>query len=339
MDLQVTRSGVVVPVRADPAGMRGPTPRQVRGPKWRRTAPGLFVPSDVTDHPQQRVVEAVAGASPGMAVTGWGALCWQGARWFTGLNGAGEFLPVPLALDDQRKLSRRRGVQLCHDWLFDDDIVDVDGLPLTRPERSVCSAALRARTLEATLQVIEMAAASDLVSVDELRTYAARLFGRPHTRRLNAAIAVAEENVWSPMEVTMRLRWTDRRPASLLCNMPLFDRSGNHLLTPDLFDPESGVAGQYDGKVHEERTVRRRDLDKEEVARVHGIEVVSMISTDLTDSVSFERRLDGAYHRAAARTTESTWSLVQPDWWVDTSTVERRRSLTPEQREKWLRHR
>ena len=286
----------------------------------------------------QRIVEAVAGAMPDAAVTGWAALHWQGAQWFEGTRSSGGFLPVPVAVGDEKSVSRRRGVQLCHDWLFDDDLVEADGLPLTRPERSVCSSALRARTLESTLQVIEMAAASDLVSVDELRTYASRLFGRPHTRRLNAAIAVAEENVWSPMEVTMRLRWIERRPSSLLCNMPLFDRAGKHLLTPDLFDPETGVAGQYDGRVHEERTVRRRDLDKEEVARVHGIEVVSMISTDLTDTVSFERRLDGAYHRAAARTGASTWSLVQPDWWVDTSTVERRRALTPEQREKWLRN-
>lgn len=338
VDLQLRRDGVVVPVRTDPAGLVGPTPRQVRGPKWRRTSPGFFVPADVIpDEAEQRIVEAVAGAPKGMAATGWAALHWQGAGWFPGKDSAGTVLPVPVALNDQRSLSRREGVQLCHDWLFDDDLIEVDGLPLTRPERSVCSAALRARSLESALQVIEMALAADLVSVDELRTYASRLFGRPHTRRLNAALVVAEENVWSPMEVTMRLRWVERRPASLLCNVPVFDRSGNHLFTPDLFDPETGVAGQYDGRVHDERTVRRRDLDKEEMARVHAIEVVSMISTDLTDMVSFERRLEGAYRRAAGRTGEPSWSLVPPDGWVDTSTVERRRSLTSEQRARWLK--
>lgn len=296
---------------------------------------GADVPHDTVD---QRIVEAVAGALPGAAATGWAALHWQGVTWLDGTGSGGELLPVPVALGDRKSVSSRGGAQLCHDWLFDDDLTQVDGLPVTRPERSVCSAALRARSLESALQIIEMVVATDLVSVDELRPYAARLQGRPRTRRLNAALGVAEENVWSPMEVTMRLRWAHRHPAPLLCNPPIFDLAGNHLFTPDLFDPGAGVAGEYDGVVHETGTVRRRDLEKEELARLHGIELVSMISTDLTDTVSFERRLDAAHGRAARRTGERTWSLVQPEWWVDTSTVARRRALSPRERETWLRH-
>lgn len=284
----------------------------------------------------QRIVEAVACGAKGVAATGWAALHWQGAQWFEGRTSAGELLPVPLALGDERILSRRPGVQFCHDWLFEDDVIREDGLPITRPERSVCIAALRARSVEATVQAIDMAAADDLVSIEELTAYAERLRGRPHTRRLFSAILLAEENVWSPMEVTMRLRWLTHHDSVLLCNAPIFDDRGRHLLTPDLFDPQAGVAGEYDGAVHDSLSVRRRDLERENLAREYGIELVSMISTDLRDTAAFERRLDDAYARASRLKGRPRWSLHQPPGWVDTSTVGLRRALTDDQRARWL---
>jgi hypothetical protein len=244
-----------------------------------------------------------------------------------------------LALGDARHLSPRRGTQFWYDWLFDGDIVHADGLPVTRPVRAVCATALRARSLEDTVRVVDLAAADDLVSVGEVRAYAERLRGRPHTRRLRAALDLADENVWSPQEVTLRVRWRACRPSvRLLCNPPLFARDGAHLFTPDLLDPEAGVVGQYDGAVHEATRVRRRDLRTEELCRELGLEVVSMISTDLRDLRSFDGRLEAAYGRAARRRTQG-WTLAQPAWWVDTSTVGGRRALGEEDRRRWLRHR
>lgn len=338
MELRVSRAGVVVPTRIDPMGLTGPTRGQARGQHWRRTSPGLYVPATVpTDVTEQRIVEAAAGAPAGTAVTGWAALHWQGARWFSGQDPEGRPLPVPLALDDHRHLAPRAGVRFHHDWLFDDDLTECDGVPITRAERSVCGAALRARSLEETVQVIDMAAAGDLVSLAELGAYAEALRGRPHTRRLFAALAAAEENVWSPMEVTMRLRWLARRQVVLLCNRPLFTPAGEHLFTPDLFDPVAAVAGEYDGIVHDDSRVRRRDLHREELARSLGIEIVSMVSGDLRDVAAFERRLDAAYRRAVGPV--DGWTLTPPDWWVDTSTVARRRALSAAERQRWLRSR
>ncbi|WP_242530563.1 hypothetical protein [Nocardioides aromaticivorans] len=245
---------------------------------------------------------------------------------------------MPVAIGDSVHLARRPGVQLCRDWLFDGDIMRVDGLPITRPERSICVAALRARSMEETVQIICMAMADDLASLDEIRDYAARIKGRPHTRRLNTALEVADENVWSPLEVTMLMRWRQRHPvATLLCNAPIFDPAGRHLLTPDLFDAEAGVVGQYDGLIHEQRTVRRRDLETEELCRDLGFELVTMLSTDLRDLGSFERRLDAAYARARRCHAGQGWTLDQPHWWVDTSSVRARRALDEEDRQRWLR--
>lgn len=276
MDLQLLDDDVVAPRPVDPTGLGGPTPNQSRGPRWRRASAGLFVPATVDSAAtRQRIVEAVAGAMPYGAATGWAALHWWGASWFEGRTSAGAPAPVPVALGDRPQRARRDGVLYCHDWLFDGDVVSSRGLPLTRPERAVCQEALRARSLEGAVQTIDMALASDLVSLAELHEYVGRLPGRPGVRRLRAAVGLGEENVWSPMEVSMRLRWIARFPAApLLCNRPVFGQSGEHLLTPDVLDPVTGVVGEYDGAVHDDKKVRRRDLEREERARAHGLAIV-----------------------------------------------------------------
>lgn len=332
MQLHLLDDDVVAPRPVDLRGVNGPTPNQSRGPRWRRVAAGLFVPSSVDPNAApQRIVEAVAGALPGAAATGWAALHWWGAPWFEGRAADGSLEPVPVALGDRSRRAGRRGVRYVHDWLFETDVVTHRGLPVVGPERAVCQEALRARGLEQAVQVLDMAAASDLVSLEEMAEYAQMLGPRPGIRRLRAALGLAEENVWSPMEVTMRLRWITRYPsAALRCNAPIFSTSGEHLLTPDLVDPATGVVGEYDGAVHDETRVRRRDLEREERARDHGLVMVSMTSRDLRDIHSFERRLVAAYERQRGRQPSNTWTLQHPPGWRDLSTVLSRRARAAE---------
>ncbi|WP_370290373.1 hypothetical protein [Nocardioides sp.] len=343
MDLHLRRPGVVAPVRADPRGLTGPTPGQARGRRWRTSSAGRFVPAEADGAEDlQRIVEAVASAPRGCGATGWAALRWQGARWFSGRDAAREALPVPIAVGDTTHLTAARGVVVRRDWLFDGDIIDVDGLPITRPERSICVDALRARSLDDTVRVISMALADDLATLDDVAAYAERIRGRPHTRRLLEALEHSDENLWSPQEVTLLMQWRRQRPrARLHCNPPIFDRLGRHLLTPDLFDAEAGVVGQYDGRIHDREEVRRRDLVAEELCRDIGLEVVRMVSEDLRDRGAFEQRLRSAYRRAGRRSssTRAEWTLEQPSWWVDTSTVAARRALDDDTRRRWLRHR
>src|SRR5690242_3155835 len=52
---------LVLPVRVDPTGRDGPTRAQARGPRWRRSSPGLYVPVGTPDDlVEQRIVEAYA---------------------------------------------------------------------------------------------------------------------------------------------------------------------------------------------------------------------------------------------------------------------------------------
>lgn len=332
------RHDVVLPVRVDPRGETGPTPGQARGKRWRRAGKGLYLPADVDPTTtSQRIVEAVAGT--GGAATGWAGLYWLYATWFNGLAGDGRTpLPVPVALHDSRRVRPRPGVQLSEDWLFEGDVILVAGVPITVPARSVTFEARRTRSLPRAVRIIDMAAFDDLVDIASLEAYVERLVARDGVPRLRQALGMARENTWSPLEVDMRMEWEGTGLAeTLLCNPPLFDLSGRHLLTPDLFDPVRGVAGEYNGAVHDGVGPRRRDLDREELYRRHRIEVVSMMSTDNADISRFVGRLHAAYGRAAAQPGDRSWTLAQPDWWVDTSTVARRRALPPEQRARLLR--
>lgn len=338
MELHISRPGIVSPRRIDPRGVTGPTRGQARGPRWTRVGPASFRPSVAPESVEQRIVDVAAGMPDGSAVTGWAALRWLGARWFDGLAADGSPIPVPIAVGDRHAKRKQDGVVVSEDWLFPGDVIVVDGLPITVPVRSVTYEARVADGEIAALRAIEMAAYDDLASVSELRSYSATLTSRPGKVQLEGALAVADENVWSPMEVVMRRFWQREHDRPLLCNQPVFDLVGNHLFTPDLLDLEVGVAGEYDGSVHDTGPRRGKDLDRDELTRRLGIEVVTMMAGQ-GERQRFLRRLDGAYERAAGTDGPRPWTTEQPGWWTDTTTVDRRRALSPSERERWLGHR
>lgn len=139
----------------------------------------------------------------------------------------------------------------------------------------------------------------------------------------------------------MRVAWRQAMPrVALRCNPPVFDHRGAHLLTPDLLDAEHGIAGEYEGAVHLPYGPWRRDLDREALYRDLGLELVVMMSAEHDDREHFLTRLRAAYRRAAERPpAPRPWTLAPPDWWVDTSSVAARRSLSGGERDVWLRYR
>ena len=156
-----------------------------------------------------------------------------------------------------------------------------------------------------------------------------------------AAVPLATENCWSPPEFDLVVVWVAEAGRAMpLCNAPLFDLSGRHLATPDVFDPVAGVAGEYEGAVHLDRAARAVDVRREGVLRAHGLEVVTMLADDRHAPGAFVARLADAYRRAERRpVADRQWTATPPSWWVPTTTVEQRRALTPDQRARFLRYR
>lgn len=139
----------------------------------------------------------------------------------------------------------------------------------------------------------------------------------------------------------MRLIWVlDAGLPRPLANTPVFDRSGQHIGTPDLLDVEVGLVGEYDGAHHLDAAQRFHDVNREERFRGVGLEYVTMLSGDGGDPVGFVARLHGA-RRRARRQAESTraWTLTAPPWWTHIDTVASRRLLSAPQRARRLRGR
>jgi hypothetical protein len=344
MDLSGVTRNVVLPVRVDPRGQAGPTKNQARGPRWRRSSHAYYVPSHVdATTVDQRAVEAAAALQEDWGgVTGWAGLGWLRGRWFDGSPwGGGPVRPVTLAVGGNRWTRQQQYFATSEERLAPGDLIVVDGLRVTTAVRSVCFEMRYAKDKRDAAITLSMACYDDLVSIDEASAYAATLRGWTGIPQCREAIPLATENAWSPLEVVMdHTWWLDACLPRALANVPIFDREGKFLGTPDLVDPVAGVVGQYNGALHLAGAQHARDVDKEDLYRAHGLECVTMLAGDARDPSRFIVRLLAAYDRAADKPPDRRlWTLHQPDWWHDTTSVAARRSLSPYLRAKLLRHR
>lgn len=330
------RSGHAWPAARCAVDGSGPSRREIRSGRVRRSSYGLYVPADVQESIDQRIVEAAA-VHRGGVVTGWAALRWMGARWFEV-----ERTAVPIAVDIGHGRGGQSGLLLVNqEFLPPHEVMRVDGLRLTIPVRSVTFEMRRAESLVRAVQIADMACYDDIVSISEISRYChQRLPIQTGVALVREALPLLRENAWSPREVVMRQLWESAvEGAALLCNAPVFTPSGVHLATPDLIDPVRGIYGEYDGGLHLAGSRRAADIRREGELRRAGLEGVTMVAEDVLDPRDFFARLAEAHRRAVSSDRAPGWTLTRPSWWVDTSTVAARRSLTRDQRRRLLRYR
>jgi hypothetical protein len=336
------RPGLILPVAVDPAGLSGPSRKQARGPEWRRTSQGFYVPVTADAHrPEQRIAEGSIILPSFGAVTGWAALRWFGGIWFDGLTPDGRTeLPVALATgyDDVR---RQPGVLITQERLGPSELLMLDAISLTTAQRALCFEMRYAVSLREAVVAMDMAAYSDLASLEEAISYAAAHPGWTGIPQARKALNLADENSWSPWETRMRLIWMlDAGFPKPLCNSPVFDRNGRHIGTPDIFDPEAGLVGEYDGALHLEGTQRSRDLRREDRFRSVGLDYFTIVSTDITNKFRAAERMDAARRRARwLPESQREWTVQTPSWWQRSISVEQRRDLSSAERERYLRNR
>ena len=298
------------------------------------------MPSEVDgSSPEQRIVEAAAVLPAYGGVTGWAALRWWGGAWFDGLAGGGRsLLPVTLAVA-ACDIRPQPGIAVSEEGLDPEQLTSCDGLRVTTVSRSILFEMRYARDKREAAVFLSMAAYSDLISIREAKLCASDY--RPWTGipQAREATDLADENLWSPWEQRMLNIWLlDAGLVRPLCNVPVFDRYGRHVGTPDLLDPIAGVVGEFDGGLHLLGAQRRKDRTREEEFRKLGLEYFTMFSADEADRGRMADRMLQVRERArfAAEATRQ-WTTALPAWWIPTFTVEQRRNLDRGQRELLLR--
>lgn len=318
--------GLARPVPIDRSGETGPTPGQARGPKWRQTSHGLYVPSTVSgDVPEQRILEQAARLREGGAVTGWASLRIHGATFFDGLARDGRTrLPVPLNPGHGHQLTDSAAAKVSRDRLFSPEILTRQGIPCTKATRALFDEMRYARGVRAAAVAADMAAAAKLVSLLMLNAYIGEHPGWTGVEQVRRALALASEHSRSPRETEMRLIWVlDAGLPTPVCNRPVFTRDGRFVGKPDLLDVEAGVVGEFDGADHRTAERHTRDVEREDDFRRLGLEYFKITGRDLASTARVVDRMLATRHRALfQRPDHRAWTIYPPAWWKTEPTLD-----------------
>lgn len=305
-------AGLVWPSGIDASGCTGPTRGQSQGPRWRRTSPGQFVATSVSDAlVEQRILEAYAGAGPDAVVTGWASLRLQGGGYFDGVAGDGlTRLPVPIAANGQR-LKSREGVLVSRFLVPADEIVVVHGIRCATVERALYDEMRRLRGPRGRAVAVDMACAAQLTSINRMRRYVATRRWYRDCRVLQPSLDLADERCRSPQEAWFRMIWElDAGWGRPLCNREVFHEKGWLIGVPDLLDPHRGIVGEFAGADHRDIDRHESDIAREADFRAVGLEYVEVVGRDLRRRWLVVNRL----HQAETRTglLPQTWVLGPP---------------------------
>lgn len=305
-------TGLVRPVPVDPSGQEGPTRKQARGPHWRTTSPGLFVPATMSDEPvEQRIVEAHAHAGERSVVTGWAALRLHGSGFADGLARDGRTrLPVPVATNGERR-APSPGLLLVRLRVPEDEVVVRHGVRCAVVERALFDEMRRLRDPGEMAVAVGSVCAADLTSVPRMRRYAAGRRWYRDVRTVVAALEMSVEDCRSPQEDRFRLIWEyDAAWGRPLCNRPVLDECGRLVAVPDLLDVDRGVVGEYAGADHRDIDRHESDIAREAALRGVGLEYVEVVARDLRDPPKVVARMQEAEQRALLLTRR--WQVGPP---------------------------
>lgn len=310
--------GLELPVPVDATGLGGPTPGQARGPYWRRTSPGRYVPADTGTSVEQRILEQAQRLPPEGAVGGWASLRLHGAAYFDGLGADGRAVPVPLVvpaagprlrvLPGSRVLRRRTPPR----------VVTRHAVPCVEAADAVLEVAHECADIVEAVIAIDMALVASIVTLEQLRAATGAAAGSRGVHRTRAALALVDPRSRSPQESWMRCVWVlwARLPPPR-CNWLVADLDGRVLGSPDLLDPGLGLVGEYDGSAHLAVSRRRRDVEREARFRAVGLEVVTALGRRPGDEHALAVRLREAAERARSSAQPRRYQVREgprPGW-------------------------
>jgi hypothetical protein len=266
------------------------TRQQLRAKRFRRLSRDLYVlrDRDLDLRTRVRAAQLVFPETPACLFT-------AGARLHLPVDDDGL---IHLARTRLAARSERADVKVHRFTVLDDEVHDLDGIPVTHGPRTLADLAPR-------LGLEDLVAVGDVVarrwSVEEVAEQVQRSRRRPGLARLTRAASLLDPRADSPAETRGRLRLHAAGFAALRHKVVVRDEHGGWLAEPDLADPVARVAWQHEGEVHflqgEQR--RKKDIDRDEVVRAEGWQVVSSTSIDDREPARLVQKMTSAYLRAA----------------------------------------
>lgn len=283
---------LVLPVRIDPTGENGPTAAQARGPYWRRTSQGFYVPARTReDLPEQRIAEAAVRLPAQARITGWAACRLSGANFFDGLDRDGRTrLGVPISVGPRGQMAKQ-GLKVVYWPIPEEHHATRHGLATVDALWATADAARLASSFAEAVVVVDMMCAAEIVSIRQLCESGLRF--------APGVLDAASEHALSPNEVRCRIHCRAALPGvRWVVNCPIHDLSGRLLGIADLIDLEAGLVVEFDGADHREAARHTRDVVKEDALRRVGLEVVRVTGREVDDEVLVGDRVRAGRARA-----------------------------------------
>ncbi len=171
--------------------------------------------------------------------------------------------------------------------------VELDGIPVTGPDRTLVDIATKVGLVEL-IQAIEWMLHQRMTTIDGLAAYALarHLDG---VRRVRRVLALVRDGVESPMETRLRLMIVLARLPEPACNAQIRSADGRFLARGDLVLSRWKVLVEYDGWQHErDGRQRQRDRERREQLEAEGWRVIVVTYEDMRAKRDVVRRVHAA---------------------------------------------
>ena len=249
------------------------TPDQLRGPRYRRVYPDVYLSSDASLD-----LYARSRAAYLLVRDRGGALVGYSATALLGLDCAPRGAPAEVVLPGAAR--RHPGLRAYRARLADHDLTTAAGCRLTTPARTAWDLARRLPLVEAVVAVDALAHRGAFAPADLL----ARRAGEPGARgcrRLAEVVGLSEPRAESPMESRLRVGLVRAGLPVPHAQYVIADEYGFPLARVDLAYPVAKLAIEYDGAHHFD--ARRARLDRQRDADLAGLgwRTLRLIDDDL----------------------------------------------------------
>ncbi len=231
------------------------TPARLRGPKYRRVFPDVYVPA--TDE------------APGLALRSRAAFRYAGDRGVLSGYSAAELLGASCApLDAPAEvivvsggLRPRPGLQVRRDRLEADEVRECDNMWVTSELRTAYDLARQPEVIEAVV-ALDALARKGRFAPGDVRRLAERYPRARGCAGLSRAVELADARAGSPMESRLRLVLVQRGLPVPEVQFPVLDDARRRAVWLDMAYPEHRIGIEYEGADHVRPEMVLRDAGR-----------------------------------------------------------------------------
>jgi Protein of unknown function (DUF559) len=249
------------------------TSRQLRGPRYQRVFPDVYMQAGATlDLAARSRAAYLLVRDRGGALAGYSAALLLGADCARG--------EVPAEVLVPRFVRRYPGLRVRYETLIPCDLIEIDGCAATTPLRTAWDLA-RWRPLVEAVVAVDALARRCAFDPAELLAMRAERPGAKGCRRLDRVVALADPRAESPMESRLRVGLVRAGLPPPQVQYEVCDEYGFTLARVDLAYPGAKLAIEYDGEVHFSRRARERDLRRDGRLAGRGWLTLRLVADDV----------------------------------------------------------